>query len=86
MERPQLVVLVLDGIQFQGGAEKKMGLCFDIDLLTGPEEGNCSTRAAAAGFVRQTARPRIQAHVGDLIGVGTRLEDLCVDYVSQLQG
>ena len=89
MERPQpvgLVVVVNYLMQFQGGAEKKVGLCFDIDLLTGPEEGNCSTKGAAASSVRQKARSRTQAHLDDLTAVGSRLEDLCVDYVPQLQG
>ena len=111
MERPQLVGLAFHEarsvdvryrIQFQGGAEKKLGLCFDIDLLTCSEEGNRSTKGAATNVVRQKARSRAPARLGDdvsallmvnvsetyfsLIEVGSRLEDLCVDCVSQLQG
>jgi hypothetical protein len=89
MERPQLVGLVVGvsyPVQFQGGAEKKVGLCFDIDLLTGLEEGNCSTKGTAASLVRWKARSRTQAPLDDLTVVGSRLEDLRVDYVSQLQG
>jgi hypothetical protein len=111
MERPQLVGLVLHEVgsvdvryrmQFQGGAEKKVGLYFDIDLLTGSEEGSRSTKGAAASVARQKARSKALARRGDdisaflnvnvnetysyLIVVGSRLEDLCVDCVSQLQG
>jgi hypothetical protein len=111
MERPQQAGLVSrDAIsvsvryrmQFQGGIEKKAGLCFDIDLLTGSEEGNRSTKGAAASVVRQKARLRAPARLGNnisafpkvnvnesyspLIMVGSRLEDLCVNCVSQLQG
>jgi hypothetical protein len=111
MERPQQVGLVSHEaasvgvryrIQFQGGVEKKVGLCFDIDLLTGSEEGNCSTKGAAASVMRQKARSRALTRLGvdisaflmvnvnetyfSLIVVGSRLEDLCVDCVSQLQG
>lgn len=55
MERLQLVGLAFHEarsvdvryrIQFQGGAEKKVGPCFDIDLLTG-SEGSRSTKGAA---------------------------------------
>jgi hypothetical protein len=98
MERPQLAGLVRYRMQFQGGAEKKVGLCFDIDLLTGSEEGNRSTKGTAASVVRQKARLRAPARLGDeisaflmvninetyfsLIQVDSRLEDLCVDCVS----
>jgi hypothetical protein len=79
-----------------------VGLCFDIDLLTGSEEGNRSTKAATASVVRQKASLRAPVRLGDdksvflmvndneayssLIEVGSRLEDLCIDCVSQLQG
>jgi hypothetical protein len=89
-------------MQFQGGAEKKVGLCFDIDLLTGSEEGNRSTKGAAASVVRQKARLRAPARLGNNISafpmvnvnesyfshiiVGSRLKDLRVNCVSQFQG
>lgn len=89
MKRQQLVRLVVDGnyiMQFQGGAKKKVRLCFDIDLLTGPEEGNCSTKGVAASLGRRMASSTMQAHLDGLIVVGSWLEGLCVDHVSQLQG